>query len=163
MLNSYAAWVVEINMIASNATWLYSSSLWVYCMCAHLLTRQHNIHLSLSLHNENLARKKKEFRNSYLERRCAKWMGKEKQEWRKKLPIYVEPHRAFVLSLTKGLCRPSWSFDCLPIPVIFHKFLCILSTAQGKASLCLQSPVLFLSCQSFCTKFLHHFITFLVL
>lgn len=62
MLNSYAAWVVEINMIASNATWLYSSSLWVYCMCTHLLTTKHNFHLSLSLHNENLARKKKKKR-----------------------------------------------------------------------------------------------------
>lgn len=46
--------------------------------------------------------------------------------------------RAFVLGLSKGSCRPSWSLDCVPRPVIFHnKVPCTFPIVKRKASSCL--------------------------
>lgn len=105
---------------------------------------------------------KKELRNSpYLERRCTKWLGKEKQASRKNS---LNIHRT-----SKGLCfRPKQWFKLalLIFGLFVHlsyfswQVLSTLSAVQGKASPCLQSPAPFLLCESFCSCLPLHFITF---
>lgn len=108
-------------------------------------TARHNFHPIFTLQNENL----KTLGILLI------WKEYTPTELRGRSGMYQELTDFYRIS--KGLC-----FDQSRIPVGTPN-LCTFSVLQGKVPSCFQSPAPCLSCQSFRTYFLLHFITFLVL
>lgn len=164
-LNSCNIKCFSRNIVFVYATWLFLSSSWAYFQWFswewNMISTQYSAY-KMRIPQEK--KEKKEFGNSpYLERIDIKWIGKEKQGYRKN-SLIQRTSKGLCLGLSRDSSWPSWSLDYLSIPGIFHnKVLCTFSTLQGKASSWPRSQCHSYPANLSALNFLLLFMTFLVL